>query len=178
MSIKTAALVGFATLMLTETAMAATQSSDEQAIRADLALITKSYQNRDAVGTMAPYAKDADLPVLDLTPPIVKYGYAGSLQTTQDFINSTVGPITIAYSDIHIIVDDKHAYGWYIVHNVATYKNGQKKDIVLRTSDVFEKRNGKWLIIMEHNSVPVNVITGMADFHSDTGPDRFNFGSN
>ncbi len=178
MSIKTAAIIGYVMLIIPGTAMAATYSGDEQAIRADLAQVTKSYQERDAVGAMAPYAKDADLAVLDLTPPIVKYGYAGSLQTTQDFINSTVGPIAITYSDIHIIVDDRHAYGWYIVHDQANFINGKKLDLVLRTTDLFEKRNGKWLIIVEHNSVPVNPNTGMADFHSDTAPNRFTFTQN
>jgi ketosteroid isomerase-like protein len=46
---------------------------------------------------------------------------------------------------------------------VVTDKDGKKADITFRLTDVYRKINGKWLVVHEHVSVPVDVGTGKAD---------------
>jgi len=47
---------------------------------------------------------------------------------------------------------------------VLTDKYGKKVDTTLRVTDVYRKIKGKWLIVHEHVSVPVDLNTGKADF--------------
>jgi ketosteroid isomerase-like protein len=57
-------------------------------------------------------------------------------------------------------------YAHLISHSVLTDKDGKKAEINVRTTDVFRKTGGKWLIVHEHNSVPVDLATGKADMMS------------
>ena len=45
-------------------------------------------------------------------------------------------------------------------------KDGNPIDMTLRLTDVLREINGKWLIVHEHVSVPVDVATGKADLTS------------
>ena len=44
--------------------------------------------------------------------------------------------------------------------------DGKPLDLTLRVTDVFKKTNGKWLVIHEHVSWPVDLATGKADMSS------------
>jgi ketosteroid isomerase-like protein len=44
-----------------------------------------------------------------------------------------------------------------------TRKDGTKVSFVLRTTDIYRKRNGKWLIVEEHTSFPVDLETMKVD---------------
>jgi len=58
------------------------------------------------------------------------------------------------------------AYSHCIQPLIVTAKDGSKFSITLRVSDCYRKINGKWLITMEHVSVPVDLETGKADLAS------------
>ena len=45
-------------------------------------------------------------------------------------------------------------------------KDGKPLDLTLRVTDVYKKMNGKWLVVHEHVSWPVDLETGKADFSS------------
>jgi ketosteroid isomerase-like protein len=62
-----------------------------------------------------------------------------------------VGPVAYAHS-----IDD----------GTLTAKDGSKTHLVVRATDVLRKSNGKWHIVQEHNSVPVDPATGKADLLS------------
>ncbi|HEV7785554.1 MAG TPA: nuclear transport factor 2 family protein, partial [Thermoanaerobaculia bacterium] len=49
---------------------------------------------------------------------------------------------------------------------VITGKDGKPLEVVFRFTDVLKKIDGKWLIVHEHLSVPVDPATGQADFLS------------
>jgi ketosteroid isomerase-like protein len=48
-----------------------------------------------------------------------------------------------------------------------TDKQGKKLDLSVRVTDVYKKARGRWLIINEHVSVPVDLDAGMPDLRSD-----------
>ena len=56
------------------------------------------------------------------------------------------------------------AYG--IDRWVVTGKDGQQVEFVFRFTDAFRKTDGKWLVIHEHLSFPVDPVTGKADLLS------------
>jgi hypothetical protein len=45
-------------------------------------------------------------------------------------------------------------------------KDGNLIDVKFRVTDVLRKAKGKWLIVHEHVSVPVDLATGKADLAS------------
>ncbi len=58
------------------------------------------------------------------------------------------------------------AYTRYIDDSTFTAKDGSKTHAVVRTTDVLRKSNGKWRIVQEHVSFPVDPTTGKADMLS------------
>jgi len=55
----------------------------------------------------------------------------------------------------------------YGIQRVAgTDKQGKKLDLTVRVTDVYKKTRGRWLIIHEHVSVPVDLDTGKPDLTS------------
>jgi ketosteroid isomerase-like protein len=45
-------------------------------------------------------------------------------------------------------------------------KDGKSFHFRERSTDLWKKVDGKWRVMHEHNSVPVDVITGVADLES------------
>jgi uncharacterized protein (TIGR02246 family) len=146
-------------------AFADTKSADEAAIRAALNDITAAYQVRDANRAMASYAPN--VLVFDLPPPLEQVGKAGNLKTTQVVMEYSTGPMIFAYRDVNVtIFDPEYAYSTAIVALAWKMKTGSAVNLLDRTTDVWQKIDGKWLIIHEHNSVPVDMVTGKAVFNA------------
>ncbi|HUY19872.1 MAG TPA: hypothetical protein VMV15_11660 [Candidatus Binataceae bacterium] len=47
-----------------------------------------------------------------------------------------------------------------------TAKDGKPFDATLRYTDGYRKIHGRWLIVLEHVSVPIDIATGEPDFSS------------
>ena len=62
--------------------------------------------------------------------------------------------------------DGSLGYGHSIQRIVGTSTKDQPIDITVRVTDVYRKINGKWLIVHEHVSVPVDLDTGKPDLSS------------
>jgi ketosteroid isomerase-like protein len=58
------------------------------------------------------------------------------------------------------------AYGHSIQRIVATGTKGDPVDLTTRVTDVYRKLNGRWMIVQEHISIPVDLDTGKPDFSS------------
>ncbi len=69
-------------------------------------------------------------------------------------------------SDVFIEGDKRYAYGHNIQHMTCTASGGQKLDVTFRVTDAYKKIDGKWLIVHEHVSVPVDLETGKPDMNS------------
>lgn len=77
------------------------------------------------------------------------------------------GPITCEYREIHphLLADDA-AWSWAIMHVAFRVKGGAAIDLLVRVTDIWLKLDGRWCVIHEHASLPVDVITGIADLQS------------
>ncbi len=65
--------------------------------------------------------------------------------------------------DLSIVTDGKLAFSHSIQPGILTAKDGSKFNLVARVTDAYRKINGKWLIVHEHVSIPVDLNTGKAD---------------
>jgi ketosteroid isomerase-like protein len=104
------------------------------------------------------YAPDAV--VYDLYAPGV---YRGTRQIYDGFEQQFAQgqSLTGAIPDMNVLSDGNFACAAMQIHFDFTMKNGTKGSITLRQLDAFKKIGGKWLIVQQHISFPMDPKTGM-----------------
>ena len=70
------------------------------------------------------------------------------------------GPLKFDISDLSVTTDGKLAYSHSIQHVKWTGTDGSPMEMTVRVTDVYRKIDGKWLIVQEHVSVPMDYATG------------------
>jgi ketosteroid isomerase-like protein len=117
-------------------------------------------QNIDKIMTI--YARGTNLFVYDDGGP--PYRSAEAYRKSWGQLYATYpGPTKDAISDQTIHVVGTIGYGHTIQTGEVTRKDGTKVKFVLRTTDIYRKMNGKWLIVEEHTSFPVDMETMKVD---------------
>ena len=115
---------------------------------------------------MSYYAHDG-LFVFDVAPPRQHVGWADYRKDWQDFLGTELtGPLTFTLADLAVTVVGPVAWSHSIQDMRYAGKDGAKKQFTVRVTDVYRKTAGKWLIVQEHVSVPVDPDTGKADLLS------------
>jgi len=137
--------------------------SQIQALEKNLA---DAYNAKDINGIMAAYVSDDSLIVFDITPPR-QYIRANAVRKDYEGILAGFpGPIHVEFSDWKINAEGNLGYGHGFFRFVGTDKDGKAWDTAIRLTDIYRKVNGKWLIVHEHGSFPVDLATGKADLTS------------
>jgi uncharacterized protein (TIGR02246 family) len=141
-------------------------NADKAAIQAIEDTYNEGFNSKDVDKIMSVYAPGTELFVFDVVPP---REYRGSDAYKKDFeglFSAFPGPVknTISEQTIHVV--GSLAYGHNIQSGELTGKDGMKVKLVVRTTDIYRKANGKWLIVEEHNSVPVALDTMKPDLLS------------
>ena len=145
----------------------AAADSDKAQIQALEQQLAAAFAARDVDKVMQFYAPGEDLFVFDLIPPRQFVGAAAWRKNNEGFFTTVAaGSLTDEISDHDITTDGKLAFAHYTSHLVATDKGGAKTELAMRTTDGLKKIKGKWLIVLEHNSVPVELPSGKADLMS------------
>ena len=80
----------------------------------------------------------------------------------QELLESYQNPIDYEVRDLSITAGDDVAFSHSLNRVSGTMKSGQKSDRWLRWTACYRKTNGKWLIVHEHVSVPVDLGNGKA----------------
>lgn len=143
------------------------KGNDEAEIRALEQRFVAAFNSKDVNAVMANYLPGEGLFVFDVTPPRQHVGFADYKKDWEDFFGSTSGPIKVEITDLRVTTDAGNlAYGHSVQHVTGQMKEGKPIDITVRVTDDYRKVNGKWLIAVEHVSVPVNLETGQADMQS------------
>lgn len=157
---KLAATVTLAGCALTGTAQAATTPrQDEAAIRKLLLDGCEGFVAKDLDRAVSPYGKD--IFSYDITPPEHK-DYAALRKDNEELMAAMASTPTCTYRDMVVKSYGNVAYARYVLPYSVTLKSGAKIDLDGRGTDILEKSGGKWRIVHEHFSVPVNPITGQA----------------
>jgi uncharacterized protein (TIGR02246 family) len=125
-----------------------------------------AFKAKNVDGIMKAYAPDQTLVVFDVVPPRQYVGAAAYRKDWQTFLDSFDGPITVELTDLDVAADRNLAYSHSIQRVAGTDKHGKKLDLTVRVTDVYKKERGRWLIIHEHVSVPVDLETDKPDLGS------------
>lgn len=144
----------------------------ETLIRQQLVAGCDGFIHKNVADATALY--DRHIYEFNLTPP--QYGdhenYAELIRNNRELIDSIVGTPTCRYRDMYIeVFDAKFAYAHYILSYSATLKSGVKIDVDGRGTDIFQKIAGKWMVIHEQFSVPVDLMSGKAVLKESVGGD-------
>lgn len=157
------------TILAPMRALSATPPSaggDKAAIEALEQEYVKAFNAKDVNAIMAHYAPGDQLFVFDAVPPREYPSWDAYKKDWEGLFAAYPGPLSDAMSDLNVTVVGPVAYAHHVETGYFTDKNGKRTDIVVRVSDVFRKINGKWLIVQEHVSFPVDIDSGKADLLS------------
>lgn len=147
------------------TSPARSPMSNKAAIEALEQRYLKAFNAKDVDAIMANYAPGSQLFVFDVVPPREYPSWESYKKDWEGLFAAYPGPIKDTMSELNITVAGPVAYAHHIEDTHLTQKDGTAKELVVRVTDVF-RRNGKWLIVQEHISFPVDIESGKADLLS------------
>jgi len=159
--------IAFAVVLIGTALNAGAAPDDKAQIQALEEQLAAAIAAKDVDKIMQCYAPGEELFVFDIIPPRQYVGAAAYRRDFEGFFATAAsGPTSGQISDLDITTDGKLAFAHYTTHMTLTDKKGTKTDMVIRTTDCLKKIKGKWLIVQEHNSFPVDLATGKADLMS------------
>ena len=136
------------------------ETSDEAAIRESIDRFAKAFHAKDVDGCMSVFAPE--IVSFDILPPLQAVGADVFVKHWQEFFESYRGPIHVEFPAVRVAAGGDVAFS-YCLHRIAgTLKNGHKTDFWLRWTACWRKTSGKWLIVHEQVSVPIDVRSGKA----------------
>jgi uncharacterized protein (TIGR02246 family) len=133
---------------------------EEDAIRGLIDGFVKAIRAKDTNGVMSVFAPE--VVSFDLGPPLQHGGGETLMKRWQELFESYQNPIDYEVRDLSITAGDDVAFSHSLNRVSGTLKNGQKSDRWLRWTACYRKANGRWLIVHEQVSVPVDVRNGRA----------------
>jgi ketosteroid isomerase-like protein len=142
------------------------KSDDKAEITALEEHLVASIHKKDLDGIMSCYIPDESLFVFDLIPPR-QYVGAKAYRENWNGVLSGFATIDAKLTDLVVTTNGSDlAFSHSIQHITGKDAKGTATELVLRAMDCYRRINGKWLIVQENYSVPVNLETGKPDFLS------------
>jgi len=121
---------------------------------------------KDIDRIMSYYVPNESLFVFDCIPPRQYVGAKAYRKDFEDFFAQYPGPNKAEVSDLNVTTDGQLGFAHYVIHMTGVAKDGSKAEMTFRLTDCLKKIKGKWLIVHEHVSFPVDLATGKADLLS------------
>lgn len=142
------------------------RADDKAEIEALEKRVAAAVQAKDVNAVMANYLPGDSLIVFDVIPPRQYAGWDAYKKDWQGVLGGCADSPKMDISDLAITTGRRIAFSHSIQHFVCTDAKGNKLDMTLRATDAYRKEKGKWLIVHEHISVPVDLATSKADLSS------------
>jgi ketosteroid isomerase-like protein len=136
-------------------------TADEEAIESLYQNLDEAVRSKDVTTIMSFYAPSVF--AFDVGTPREFSTWAAWKKAWEDAFAALPGPVNLSASELNITVVGSVAYTHYINDFTFTAKDGSEVHTVSRVTDVLRKNKGKWLIVQEHASFPMDPATGKAD---------------
>jgi uncharacterized protein (TIGR02246 family) len=138
-------------------------TSDENIIRELIDHFAEAFRAKDIDGVMSVFA--TKIVSYDILPPLKTEGAEAFAKHWEEFFESFEGPIEVEFPDLTVTTAHDVAFS-YCLHRIqGTTKDGRYTDLWLRWTACYRNINGKWLIVHEQVSVPVDFENGHALLH-------------
>jgi ketosteroid isomerase-like protein len=141
-----------------------TLNNDETAIRVLQDRIVAAVNAGDVDAIMENYMPDKSLVVFDVVPRKEYHGADAYREDWVDMFSHFKGAPKIGIADFGITANGDIAFSHCFMHVTGTNKEGHAVEYTVRVTDGYRKISGKWLIVLEHISLPVDLMTGRAVF--------------
>jgi uncharacterized protein (TIGR02246 family) len=139
--------------------------TDKEKIETLYQAYVKAFKAKDVNAIMTFYEPN-ELFVFDVMPPREYASWAAYKKDWEGLFTSNPGRADVHLTNLEITVVGLVAYAHNMQTAYFTGADGSRLDVSVRVTDVLRKANGKWLIVQEHVSVPVDLATGKADLAS------------
>jgi uncharacterized protein (TIGR02246 family) len=131
------------------------RTKDKAAIRDLIDGFVKAIRAKDINGVMSVFAPE--VVSYDLGPPLQHGGGEDFKKRWQELFEAYQGPIDYEIRDLSITAGDDVAFSHSLNRISGVLRNGEQSNRWLRWTACYRKTNGKWLIVHEQVSVPVDV---------------------
>ena len=148
-----------ALLISAPAAEAASAAKNQADIHLLLSRWEKAFRAKDVDGVLAVYAPGNEVTAFDIVPPL-QVGREAYRKNYEGFFAMYDGPLGFEIRDLKIVADNRVAFLTCLERVTGTLKGGQKSDLWVRITSGLRKIDGKWLIVHDHVSVPVDLATG------------------
>ena len=156
--------VAIGVMLLQSGAANAARPSDRAQIESLYGRFANAFRRADVDGIMSLYVHNNSLFVFDVTTPMEHVGWDNYRTDRRNFFLEMKPPIGFRILEFHVDVNGNTAYTRSIQQTTAPMAHGGTLRMRARVTDVLRKINGRWLIVEEHASVPVDLPTGAAVF--------------
>lgn len=129
--------------------------NDEAQIRALFEDFSRAFMAKDLDKIMSFYAPD--VVAYDIAPPLQFAGKESYRKSWEKWMPQMDRVESHEMSDLKIAVGGDVAFSHCLSHMIATMKSGERMDSWIRYTAGFRKINGKWLIVHEQLSVPIDM---------------------
>ena len=163
-----AVLISIVVASLALPATAASPESERE-VRQLLARLEKAIRAKDVDAVMAVYAAGAATVLFNSVPPLATTGWESYRKNYQLFFDMYQGSLDVEFRDLRIVASKDVAFIHCLQRTSGTLKGGLKDEMWVRITSGLRKINGKWLIVHDHVSVPVDFVTGKAVFDLKPG---------
>lgn len=138
------------------------KTTDEAQIRQLVDDWVKAVRAKDIDGLMSHYAPDSLL--FDILPPLEHKGASAYRKLWEGCFPYFQDSIGFEIRDLSVTVGSDVAFSHSLNRMSGTTTNGEKIDNWMRATVCYRKIDGKWMVVHEHVSVPVDVETNKALF--------------
>jgi ketosteroid isomerase-like protein len=128
--------------------------------------LAAAVQAKDLDKNLSYYDMTDKLLVFDAIPPRQYVGADAVRKDTKGFFDTFPGPIKFELTDLDVTTDGQFGFAHSIQHVSGADKDGKQLDMTFRVTDCLRKIGGKWKIVDQHISFPVDMATGKADMQS------------
>ena len=105
---------------------------------------------------------DPDIVIFDVLPPLCSQGSGAVAQKTQDWFDSYAGDIGYEVHDLHVTAGEDVGFCSFLYHVNGTLVGGGEMDMWIRATLCCRRRDGRWAITHDHESVPFDPASGRA----------------
>lgn len=142
-------------------------SDDNAQIAALYQKFTTAFRHKDLDAIMSVYVPGDSLFVFDVGTPREHVGADSYRADWKGFLGSFKGSALPSFtiSELAVTIAGDVAYSHSIQHITGATQGGPSS-LTVRVTDVLRKVDGKWLIVQEHVSVPIDFNTMKPDLMS------------
>ena len=103
-----------------------------------------------------------DVVLFNVLPPLRTQGTAANGDATRAWLDAYASDIGYDVTDLNVTVSGDVGFCSFLYHVTGTLKAGGDVDMWVRATLGCRRVDGRWLIVHDHESVPIDPTTGQA----------------